>query len=81
MIYQINMVLRPIDDLNDEVVRNHVKDLQEGKQSNVIILDTAPTADAPLLADMEWGVYENNLYQRVGSTIYKYTPDDSITVT
>ncbi len=75
------MLKRPLDDLKDSNIREHIRELQEHDMQKVTELDAAPTADAPLLEADEWGNYDNKLYHRVGENIYEFTPSDVISIT
>jgi hypothetical protein len=75
------MLRKPLNDIKDNILREHFNFLQQESQGKIIELGAAPTAGAPLLQDYEWGVYSNVLYQRVGNSIYSYTPTAVITVT
>lgn len=74
------MLKKNTEIIKDKDIRdmfNHV--LQEGI-GKTIALDSAPTASAPLLTSDEIGVYNDKIYIRSGSKIYRIDPDDTITV-
>jgi len=74
------MIKKPSDDIQDFNLRSHIEFLQENTQGNALELSAAPTATEPLLEDKEVGQYGNDLYFRVGNTIYKLSSDEQITV-
>ena len=74
------MPKRPALDIQDEIMRSHIEDIQAGFQENVVLLEAVPTADEPLLEDNEVGAYGGLYYRRTGDTIYVITPSSSITV-
>ena len=71
---------RPTELLKDDEVREHIKDIQEEATGRVLELFAAPTASKPLLEDGERGIFNNELFSRVGNTIYKFSSDTQITL-
>ena len=71
------------DRIKDDDTRETVEELDQEKQPNTIetALDAAPTASAPLLNANQSGHYDGKYYKRVGNTIYRFDPDETITVT
>ena len=75
------MIIKPADDIQDGILREHVRFLQENVQGNILSLSSAPTATEPLLQDNESGVYSNILYVRKVNKIYVFNPTSTITIT
>ena len=71
----------PVEFLKDKDQINLMRDVFREAQGNIIILTSAPTADVPLLRANEIGQYLNDIYWRVGQTIYKISSDSQIVVT
>lgn len=75
------MLKKPTGLLKDEEVRSHVEFLQEQAQGKLVVLDAAPTATAPLLAEDEVGQYGNDFYWRLNDVLYKFSSDAQTTIT
>ena len=75
------MIKKPLDDVKEINLREHLKHLQEESKGRDLELSAAPTADDPLLEDGEAGVYGGIIYSRIGDTIYVVTPSSTITIT
>ena len=74
------MVIKPAQDIQDIVIREHIEFLQENSQQKPLELDAAPTADEPLIEDGENGIFNNSLYIRQGATIYVVASDSQISI-
>lgn len=74
------MIEKPLN-IEDNETLDAVKHIFRNAQGNIIALESAPTASAPLLQDNELGVYGTTIYHRVGNTIYSFNSDSQITIT
>lgn len=75
------MIKKPLDDVKEINLREHLQFIQEEAAGNALELSAAPTATEPLLEDGEAGVYGGLIYSRIGDTIYVVTPSSTISVT
>jgi len=75
------MIEKPTNLIKDTEIKGVLDHIFQEAQGKILTLSAAPTADAPLLQDYEWGVYSGVLYQRVGNSIYSFTPTATVTVT
>lgn len=75
------MVKKSTGDISDNVLRDHIDNLQEESQESIIILSVAPTAGTPLLDDGQAGQFGTSFYHRVGNTIYVFASSSQITIT
>ncbi len=70
-----------VDRIKDAEVREQIKELQEEALGNIIQLEKAPTASAPLIEANTIGEFEDKLYFRIGQTILVFTTSSTITIT
>ena len=75
------MVKKPTLDIQDEIVRQHVENINAEFSENILELSAAPAAADPLLEDNQRGIYGTDYYVRLGSTIYVFAATSTITIT
>ena len=71
------MIKKPLDNILDINIREHLQHLQEETQGKASDIDATPALDD--LEDGEERIYNNSLYKRVGSKIYVFASDSQIT--
>ncbi len=71
---------RDTTDIKEQVIKDHIDFIQGETQGNILVLGAAPTATEPLLEDGDRGKFGNDIYERVGSSILKFSSDSQITI-
>ena len=76
------MIDKNIDFIKETDTREVFRHIFDKGQGNIIELDSAPTADAPLIETNEIGWYSTGIYWRISkTTILVFDSSSQITVT
>ena len=73
------MVLRPINDITDPNLHQHIESLQAESMQKPLVLGTAPATGSLQLEDNEWGAVGGKLYIKINGSVYELTPTSVIT--
>ena len=75
------VIEKPLSQIKDDFIKDVFQHVFLEAMGNIITLDAAPTATAPLLEAGEVGYYDSNLYWRVGDTVLRFAADSETTIT